>query len=30
MPKSNRNTVSYEEAVTDVLKWLQNEGETCC
>ena len=28
MPKRNRNTVSYEEAVTDVLQWLENEGET--
>ena len=28
MPKRNRNTVSYEEAVTYVLQWLENEGET--
>ena len=28
MPKRNRNTVSHEEAVTDVLQWLENEGET--
>ena len=28
MPKRNRNTVSYEEVVTDVLQWLENEGET--
>ena len=28
MPKRNRNTVSYEEAVTDELQWLDNEGET--
>ena len=28
MPKRNRNTVSYEEAVTDVLQWLKNEAET--
>ena len=28
MPKRNRKTVSYEEAVTDVLQWLENEGET--
>ena len=28
MPKRNKNTVSYKEAVTDVLQWLENEGET--
>ena len=28
MPKRNRNAVSYEEAVTDVLQWLEDEGET--